>query len=307
MKRPVFIVLRKRIEDMYAVYLPKKAHPWVYISLEIDPRNVDVNIHPTKHEVRFLHEDVIIEKIEATLDEKLAASNSSRTFYIQAKLPKVDLTKELVQEILPDTQETDKTTKIAPKDMIRTNVSDQKLEKFNFTREAANKSDLTNNDEKDRSSMNLSKGTEVGNCGNKEPGKIINIALEHDDLDEFQINKACEGKILKNANTSAEVLEKNLVEPVENENQNNKAHENGNASSDEIRTPVSFKSYSVNEVQLETKLLSVLTLRKEVEDTYHEGLRQIVSNSIFVGCVDESSALIQSGVSLYICHTQKLV
>jgi hypothetical protein len=39
----------------------------VYLSLEIAPHNVDVNVHPTKHEVFFLHQDIIIEKIQRGL------------------------------------------------------------------------------------------------------------------------------------------------------------------------------------------------------------------------------------------------
>jgi DNA mismatch repair ATPase MutL len=41
--------------------------PFVYLSLEIAPHNVDVNVHPTKHEVFFLHQDIIIEKIQRGL------------------------------------------------------------------------------------------------------------------------------------------------------------------------------------------------------------------------------------------------
>ncbi|XP_066196378.1 LOW QUALITY PROTEIN: DNA mismatch repair protein Mlh1-like, partial [Sylvia atricapilla] len=42
--------LRKAIETVYAAYLPKSTHPFLYLSLEIAPQNVDVNVHPTKHE-----------------------------------------------------------------------------------------------------------------------------------------------------------------------------------------------------------------------------------------------------------------
>ena len=75
--------LRKAIEIIYSSYLPKHSHPFLYLSLEIDPQNVDVNVHPTKHEVHFLHEDSIIEKIQKAIETCLLGSNSSRTYYTQ--------------------------------------------------------------------------------------------------------------------------------------------------------------------------------------------------------------------------------
>lgn len=48
--------IRKSIEMVYSAFLPKGTHPFVYLSLEINPKNVDVNIHPTKHEVHFLYQ-----------------------------------------------------------------------------------------------------------------------------------------------------------------------------------------------------------------------------------------------------------
>ena len=55
-------------------------------SLEIAPHNVDVNVHPTKHEVHFLHEDAIIENIQEAIETKLLGSNQSRTYYTQVRL-----------------------------------------------------------------------------------------------------------------------------------------------------------------------------------------------------------------------------
>lgn len=75
--------MKKNIDQVYSTYLPKHAYPFVYLSLEIDPKNVDVNVHPTKHEVHFLHEEQIIEKIVAELEAKLLGSNNSRVFYTQ--------------------------------------------------------------------------------------------------------------------------------------------------------------------------------------------------------------------------------
>lgn len=75
--------LKKAIETVYAAYLPKNTHPFLYLSLEIAPQNVDVNVHPTKHEVHFLHEDSVIESVQKHIESKLLGSNSSRTYFTQ--------------------------------------------------------------------------------------------------------------------------------------------------------------------------------------------------------------------------------
>lgn len=54
-----------------------------HLSLEIAPQNVDVNVHPTKHEVHFLHEDSVIESVQKHIESKLLGSNSSRTYFTQ--------------------------------------------------------------------------------------------------------------------------------------------------------------------------------------------------------------------------------
>jgi len=56
---------------------------YVCVSLSINPQNVDVNVHPTKHEVHFLHEDAVIEAIQRAIDSRLLGANSSRTYYMQ--------------------------------------------------------------------------------------------------------------------------------------------------------------------------------------------------------------------------------
>jgi DNA mismatch repair protein MLH1 len=327
------LAIKKTLEDLYTVYLPKKAHPWCYISLEIDPQNIDVNVHPTKYEVRFLHEDAIIEKIKNVIDEKLSSNDASRIFYIQAKLPKVDITKEIMQNILPNTpNESDKTTKIQPKDMIRTSSTDQKLDKFNFTTYKNNESNI--NLENDRENINMIKDKQNTNI--EEDTHNIDSEVDtqntdtevdtqntdadaEEDMQDKNISKKLHVKDIdlsndsnfilgtKDASKSVNIEDDNLEIQEDSSQVTEVLNEKVNTKSQTSKETVNFKSYSVNEVRVETKLLSVLTLRKEIEETYHEGLREILSNLIFVGCVDECSALIQSGVSLYICNTQKLV
>ncbi|PBP17390.1 MutL-like protein [Diplocarpon rosae] len=83
--------IRKAIEQTYSSFLPKGGHPWTYLSLDIDPHRVDVNVHPTKREVNFLNEDEIIEKICLDIRTKLANVDTSRTFMTQTLLPGVRL------------------------------------------------------------------------------------------------------------------------------------------------------------------------------------------------------------------------
>lgn len=79
-------VIRKAVEQTYQQFLPKGAHPFVYLSLEIDPAQADVNVHPTKAEVNFLHEEDIVDLVCDEMREKLSQVDVSRTFKTQSIL-----------------------------------------------------------------------------------------------------------------------------------------------------------------------------------------------------------------------------
>lgn len=75
--------LKKTLQNVFAQYLPKNEQLFVYINLRLDPNNLDVNVHPTKHEVRFLYQDEIIAKIQQTFEEKFIVTSSTRTYYVK--------------------------------------------------------------------------------------------------------------------------------------------------------------------------------------------------------------------------------
>ncbi|KAJ6631150.1 DNA binding protein [Mycena sp. CBHHK59/15] len=78
--------MKRALEAVYSGVLPKGAAPFIYLSLQIDPRAVDVNVHPTKKEVHFLHEDAITQRIADALQRALAAQSQSRVFEYQTLL-----------------------------------------------------------------------------------------------------------------------------------------------------------------------------------------------------------------------------
>lgn len=387
--------IKKMLEDLYSIYLPKKTHPWCYISLEIDPNIVDVNVHPTKHEVRFLHEDTIIEIVKGALDEKLSTNTSSRTFYVQARLPQVDITKEDLEEVLPeyskDKNKDDK--KLYAKNMIRTDANDQKLDKFNFTISAKHDKSIVDkvndesiadkvNDESlnknfrltcpsdalttpevtqpneqeipqpnwadiiDDSSSQASNSTNVS----KDPQITVEILKPNDNdkrnedyiPDDSFVLMDSDDELLQDNSKSNVVNQaiETVVSPIElqekhqaddDENINNKntkdikkaedKKKDANVSSpdnnkldesikskDKIEPSQlsEFKSYSINNFRRPVKLTTVLKLRKDVEDNYHEGLKKILSEMSFIGCVKNDLVLFQSDVNLYICKTRIL-
>ncbi|EGD72233.1 hypothetical protein PTSG_00253 [Salpingoeca rosetta] len=79
--------IRKALDSVYAAYLPRHTHCFAYISLEIKPEHVDVNVHPTKKEVHFLHEEDIVERLQQLVSKRLVGGNMSRTFQTQMLLP----------------------------------------------------------------------------------------------------------------------------------------------------------------------------------------------------------------------------
>lgn len=87
--------IKKSIESIYSAILPKGSYPFVYLSIQIDPRSIDVNVHPTKQTVHFLNEDVITEQIadsiQGTLNGRSASdkgnqAGNSRAFPVQTLL-----------------------------------------------------------------------------------------------------------------------------------------------------------------------------------------------------------------------------
>jgi DNA mismatch repair protein MutL len=63
--------LHKAVMKAYEEYLPEGYTPSYFIWLEVDPEAVDVNIHPTKAEVKFEEDAVIFQTIYACVKETL--------------------------------------------------------------------------------------------------------------------------------------------------------------------------------------------------------------------------------------------
>ncbi len=78
--------LKRAIDSAYSEFLPKGTHPFAYVNITMRQEDIDVNVHPTKKEVRFLHETEIIDEYIKQLSVELRKSETSRTFLAQSVL-----------------------------------------------------------------------------------------------------------------------------------------------------------------------------------------------------------------------------
>lgn len=161
--------LKKAIfEEIYQKIVTKSILPFVYMSLEVDPAHVDVNVSPTKNEVNFLNELEIVEKIAKNVEERLVGLNDTRKLYTQQLLPGASSVLER-----KDSSDKDKTY---PKDMVRTDAKSQTITKF-LQQENADESMNTS----ESSLPNLSQSSNI--LSNSQYQKTAKVSLSQNDCE----------------------------------------------------------------------------------------------------------------------------
>ncbi len=66
------------VTDAYGPVLPKGRYPQFLLFLDVDPARVDVNVHPTKREVRFADKDVVHQAVRQAVKEALRGGTAPR-------------------------------------------------------------------------------------------------------------------------------------------------------------------------------------------------------------------------------------
>ena len=63
--------LNKTIIDCYHTYIPKSKFPIIVLNIDVDPTLIDINIHPTKMDIKFSKIDTLQELLEDVISKKL--------------------------------------------------------------------------------------------------------------------------------------------------------------------------------------------------------------------------------------------
>ncbi|XP_063707165.1 DNA mismatch repair protein Mlh1 [Culicoides brevitarsis] len=123
-------VVKKMIDELYSSYLERGGKPFIYLSLNVDPANVDVNIHPTKNEVCFLHEETIVAKIRAHLQQLLQGKSETKVYLSQSILPGASIPGDETLNSSQFNKSLGEKSVSYPKQVVRTDTNLQKLDKF---------------------------------------------------------------------------------------------------------------------------------------------------------------------------------
>lgn len=67
--------LNKCIVDCYHTYIHKDRYPVIILNIDVDPILIDINIHPTKMDIKFSKMDTLKELVEKLITEKLENIN----------------------------------------------------------------------------------------------------------------------------------------------------------------------------------------------------------------------------------------
>ncbi|XP_052752824.1 DNA mismatch repair protein Mlh1 isoform X2 [Galleria mellonella] len=278
--------IRKAVDSVYSTYLPKNAHAFVYLSLELDPRNIDVNVHPTKHEVQFLYEEQIIEKIKSCIESKLLSCNSTRVMYTQARLPGATAVEEIVKK-------TTDGAKVYANNMVRVDADVQKIEKF-FPVISKPSEDITSG----KDNINIDDAS-------------VNRKTETDQHNEIENDQEIVKDNIPNLVVDdADVLANSLIDEPDEPNkmpEKWKSHIAADQTNLSYIDPKeSFKTRTFQYERIETRLTSIKELRLQIENKCNSNLREVLANLIFIACVDCHKSLIQHSTKLYLCNTTKL-
>lgn len=267
--------MKRAIKETYAKLLPKGRAPFVYLNLRMKSENVDVNVHPTKQEVRFRFEDEVLAMVQQCLEEKLKSTEVSRPFRIAAGVSNVSSSAggtSLIGDAMAPSAPVSAADYEPVWNKVRVDSRDQRLESFLVRADSSQRAKSMSRSNSQSEQEPHHHHHESGSCNHEhddEPGSMERIRRQLEDEEDLRRNNAME-------------LESVAV---------------GARDSQFIPSTAGAARHIVKRPR--TTLTSVLQLLEEVEVRQHAGLSELFRMHVFVGFVDANRVLVQHRTALY--------
>lgn len=249
--------IKRTVLGVYSQLLPKGTGPFVYLSLQLPPHAVDVNVHPTKSEVFFLYEQEILQFIDQSI--RKAIQNSS--------LPL--------------------STALAPAQPVQ-----ERITKFTASQESENVETTQTADETFPVVSQTISTPDFVSSTKKYPHQLVHSDSKARTLDAFilgsgkRVKTDLVSRILKENNPSSKPINNSVTELTSKPTHDDITLDKGkNKTEDHIGLSAPMED--------PRELTSVKKLIQSLEVNRHEKLTEMIKNSVIVGLFDDDHLLIQ--------------
>lgn len=110
------INISRAIEKNYNSLIPLNRYPVFVLYIDIDPKLIDVNIHPKKNEIKISNENILIALLSEVVEEVIYPNRSIREIELEDKKENVN-----VFDIFDDEDDTEGTSDLIEKENFRNN------------------------------------------------------------------------------------------------------------------------------------------------------------------------------------------
>ena len=110
------INISKSIEKNYNSLIPLNRYPVFVLYIDIDPKFIDVNIHPKKNEIKISNENILTALLSEVVEEVIYPNRSIREIELEDKKENVN-----VFDIFDDEDDTEETSDLIEKEDSRNN------------------------------------------------------------------------------------------------------------------------------------------------------------------------------------------
>lgn len=78
-------VIASSIDEAYKTFLMKNKHAFIVLEIELNPLLIDINVHPTKMEVRFSDEQAVFRSVYHAINNALLSKPLAKTVQLEGK------------------------------------------------------------------------------------------------------------------------------------------------------------------------------------------------------------------------------
>ncbi|TDL24592.1 DNA mismatch repair protein MutL [Rickenella mellea] len=293
--------LKRALENVYANILPKGTFPFIYLSISLPPHLVDPNVHPTKREVHFLHEEKLTERVcDKVLEVLVGSAGGGR------RVSGVGGSTTQTQTILPGASDPSQKP-----NKTRTTTTDNTSDSLKASSSSSSpappiQSGSTTQNTTTSASSSTAPGTGEGTTKKVYAKSKVRTSLKDRTLDAMfpVVDSAAQSQ-----SQSHSVVQSQSKGAASKWGTGKDKADFASSSSPGVNTSVSVSGSGARGRTREIKesecfLTSINDLRKGLQKGKHIQLTEILSNHTFVGIVDleRCLSLIQHSTRLYLVN-----